>query len=278
MSHFLDRLSYISGKNRSLVCVGLDPDPTLMPIRDVLAFNKAVVDTTKDLVCAFKPNLAYYEALGLDGLRALGDTVKHIRSVAPDVLVIGDGKRGDIESTNLIYARALFEFWEFDAATVNAYAGISSLEPFFEYGDRGVLVWCRSSNPGAGDLQDIALPEQADGMPIFESVALKAVESNNKGNLGLVVGATYPEELGSVRERATELPILVPGIGKQGGDLERSVRAGLACGEPRLLISSSRGITYASKDPRDFADAAGTAATNLRDRINRTLHELGRGW
>lgn len=278
MSRFLDRLSYISGKNQSLVCLGLDPDPALMPTRDVLGFNKAVVDTTKDLVCAFKPNLAYYEALGLDGLRILSDTVKHIRSVAPDVVVIGDGKRGDIESTNLMYARALFEFWEFDAATVNAYAGISSLGPFFEYGDRGIFIWCRSSNPSAGELQDIPVPEQADGMPIFESVALKTVDSNNKGNLGLVVGATYPEELGVVRERAAELPILVPGIGKQGGDLERSVKAGLASVEPRLLISSSRGITYASKDRRDFADVAAAATTNLRDRINKTLDELGRGW
>ncbi len=258
--------------------MGLDPDPALMPIPDVLAFNKAVVDATKYLVCAFKPNLPFYEALGIEGLSALGDTVEHIRKVAPDVVVIGDGKRGDIESTNRMYARALFEFWGFDAATVNAYAGVSSLEPYFEYGDRGVLIWCRSSNPGAGELQDIEVPGQPVGMPVYESVARTAVESNSRGNVGLVVGATYPEELGAVRERAAELPILVPGIGAQGGDLERSVKAGLAEGEPNLLVSSSRGITYASKSRRDFADAAGAAAAGLRDRINRTLDGIGRGW
>ena len=192
MSQFLKRLASISRKNRSLVCVGLDPDPALMPIPDVLAFNKAIVDATRDLVCAFKPNLAFYEALGTGGLDALRGTVAHVRAVAPNVLLIGDGKRGDIESTNRMYAKALFDFWGFDAATVNPYAGVSALEPFFEFGDRGVFVWCRSSNPGAGELQDAKAPHQGRGMPIYEWLAQRAMESNSRGNVGLVVGATYP--------------------------------------------------------------------------------------
>ena len=258
--------------------MGLDPDPALMPIPDVLAFNKAIVDATRDLVCAFKPNLAFYEALGTKGLDTLGDTLEHIRAVAPDVLLIGDGKRGDIESTNRMYATALFESWGFDAATVNPYAGVSALEPFFEYGDRGVFVWCRSSNPGAGELQDVKVPDQGHGMPIYEWLAQRAMESNSRGNVGLVVGATYPEELRAVRARAAGAPILVPGIGAQGGELALSVKAGLDSGEPNLLISSSREIAYASRSGRDFADAARAAAAALRDNINQTLDEVGRGW
>ena len=278
MSQFLKRLNSISRKNRSLVCVGLDPDPALMPIRDVLAFNKAVVDATRDLVCAYKPNLPFYEALGIEGLEALSDTVEHIRAVAPDVLLIGDGKRGDIESTNQMYARALFEFWGFDAATVNPYAGVSSLEPFLEYADRGVFIWCRSSNPGAGELQDVKVPGQGGGMPIYEWLARRAMEENSRGNVGLVVGATYPEELRAVRGRAAGVPILVPGIGAQGGELAPSVKAGLGSGEPNLLISSSRGIVYSFGSSRDFPDSARAAAAALRDNINQTLDEVGRGW
>ena len=278
MSRFLTRLASISRKNQSLVCVGLDPDPALMPIRDVLAFNKAIVDATRDLVCAFKPNLPFYEAMGTEGLQALSDTVEHIRTAAPDVLLIGDGKRGDIASTNKMYATALFEYWGFDAATVNAYAGLDALEPFFEYGDQGVFIWCRSSNPGAGELQDVNVPGQSNGMPIYQWLAQRATESNGRGNVGLVVGATYPEELRTVRKLAVGLPILVPGIGAQGGELELSVKAGLASGDPNLLISSSRGILYASKSATDFPNAARAAAATLREDINRTLDEVGRGW
>ena len=278
MSQFLERLASVSRKNQSLVCVGLDPDPALMPITDVLAFNKAIVDATRDLVCAYKPNLPFYEALGIEGLGALRDTVKHIRAVAPDVVVIGDGKRGDIESTNQMYASALFEYWGFDAATVNAYAGVDSLEPFFDYGDRGVFIWCRSSNPGAGELQDVKVPGQDDGMPMYQWLARRAMESNSRGNVGLVVGATYPDELRAVRAQAPGAPILVPGIGAQGGDLAQSVKAGLDSDEPNLLVSSSRGIVYASRSEQDFPDAARGAAAALRDNITLTLDQIGRGW
>ena len=156
MSEFIERLYSASISNRSLVCVGLDPDPDLMPVSDVFEFNMAIVDATRDVVCAYKPNFPFYEAMGLPGLRALERTVEHIRKVAPDVLLIADCKRGDIGSTNTMYARALFDTWGFDAATVNAWGGSDSVEPYLDYKDRGVVVWCRSSNPGGGGIPGLA--------------------------------------------------------------------------------------------------------------------------
>ena len=278
MTRFVDRLLAASEAHRSLVCVGLDPDPSLMPVPDVAEFNRAIVDATHDLVCAYKPNLAFYEALGRAGLKALEDTIDHIRSVAPDVVVVGDAKRGDVESTNVRHARALFEVWAFDAATVNCYAGGESLEPFLKYEDRGVFVWCRSSNPGAAELQDLALSAGQESMALYQWVASRATEWNGRGNVGLVVGSTYPDELAEVRQRCPEMPLLVPAVGAQGGDLERSVRAGIDSRGRNLLISSSRSIIYASESPADYAEAARLAASDLRDRINRILRKEGKGW
>lgn len=293
MTSFVDRLYNTQRANKSLVCVGLDPDPSRMPVSDVFEFNKAIIDATKDLVCAFKPNLPFYESLGIDGLKALEKTIAHIRSVAPDVIVLGDGKRGDIASTNVHYAKALFEVWGFDAATVNAYAGGESLEPFFGYKDKGVLVWCRSSNPGAKEFQDIVvdssrlLPrterngevQQTVGkIPLFEWMAERASEWNENGNVGLIVGATYPEELRSVRSHCANMPILIPGVGTQGGDLENSVKLGIDEGRPNIMISSSRGIIFASANPDSFEKAAREAAGNLREQINRILQQEGRSW
>ena len=278
MSIFVERLQSASRTNRSLVCVGLDPDPDLMAVPDVLEFNKAIVDATKDLVCAYKPHLSFYEALGLPGLEALEKTVSYIRAVAPGVVVVGDAKRGDIASTNAKSARALFEVWGFDAATVNAFGGGESLAPFFDYGDKGVFIWCRSSNPGAKEFQDLKLSQDSGAMPLYEWMATRASEWNTRGNVGLVVGATYPDELRVVRRRCPGMPILVPALGAQGGDLEQSVRFGLDSGAPNLLASSSRGIIYASGDREDFAEAAREAARDMRDRINAVLVTEGRGW
>lgn len=278
MGRFVDRLQAASTLNRSLVCVGLDPDPALMAVPDVALFNRVIVDATKDLVCAYKPNLPFYEALGLPGLVALEKTVSHIRSVAPDVLIVGDAKRGDIASTNAHYARAMFEVWGFDAATVNAYGGGEALAPFLEYEDRGVIVWCRSSNPGAREFQDVRIASGEGELPLYEWMAKLASGWNTRGNVGLVVGSTYPDELGVVRARCPGMPILVPGVGAQGGDLESSVRLGLDEGRHNIMIASSRGITYASRDERDYAEAAREAARSLREWINRVLVEKGRGW
>ncbi len=278
MSEFVKRLFAASQSSRSLVCVGLDPDPNLMQVSDVYEFNSAIVEATSDVVCAYKPNFPFYEALGLPGLSALERTVDRIRQVAPDALLIADCKRGDIGSTNAMYARALFDTWGFDAATVNAWGGGDSLEPYLEYRDRGVIVWCKSSNPGASDFQDVPVEFDGERIPLYEWMAIKLAEWNEAGNIGVVVGATYPEELKAVRERCADMPMLVPGIGAQGGDLESSVTHGLGEDMPNLIISSSRGITYASPDPDDFPQAARRAATALRDSINNVLARLGREW
>lgn len=278
MSKFLKKLDHISRRNQSLVCIGLDPDPALMAVPDVFEFNRAIIDATHDLVCAYKPNLPFYEALGIDGLRALHRIIDHIRSTAPSVIVLGDGKRGDIDSTNIMYAKALFDVWGFDAATVNAYGGMDTLEPFLEYEDRASFLWCKSSNPGGVEFQDIRVSEQVGGPPLYQWMAEKARQANRRGNVGIVVGANYPDELTAVRHRADGMPILIPGIGAQSGNLERSVIAGLDAETPNLLISSSRGITYVSRDPADYPDAARRAAANLRDQINNVLTQEGRGW
>ena len=278
MSEFVDRLYSASRGSESLVCVGLDPDPELMPVSDVYEFNRAIVDATRDVVCAYKPNFPFYEALGLPGLKALERTVEHIRKVAPDALLIADCKRGDIGSTNAMYARALFDTWGFDAATVNAWGGGDSMEPYLEYKDRGVIVWCRSSNPGAAEFQDVPVAFAGGHIPLYEWMAVKLAEWNKAGNVGAVVGATYPEELAAVRVRCPGMPMLVPGIGAQGGDLEGSLVQGLDADVPNLMISSSRGITYASHDVGTFAEAARRAALELRGSINEVLVRMGRGW
>ena len=260
---------------RSLLCVGLDPDLSLMPVRDVAAFNAAIVDAVRDVASAFKPNLAFYEALGSKGIAALERTVEVIRERAPGAIIVADAKRGDMGSSNVHYARALFETWGFDAATVHGYLGGEALEPFLSYGDKGVFVLCRTSNPGARELQDASL---SSGSRLFEEVASRASEWNTRGNVGLVVGATYPDELAVVRSLCPDMPVLLPGVGAQGGDLEASVRAGVDRDGRGLVVSVSRGIIYASRDPASFAEDARQAALDYRRRIDEVLNEEGRGW
>ncbi len=275
---FAQRLDAACEASRSLVCVGLDPDPNLMPLEDVAAFNRAIVDATHDLVCAYKPNLAFYEALGLDGWNALQSTVQHIRDVAPGVILLGDGKRGDIGNTATAYARAMFEYWKFDAVTINAYGGRDAVEPFLEYSDRGVFVWCRSSNPGAVDLQDLVVSSGAEGaMPLYQQLALQVGEWDRHGNAGLVLGATYPEQIREVRALCPDMPFLIPGIGSQEGALEEAVRNGVTAQGRRILVNSSRGIIYASRGD-DFADAARKATVGLRDAVNDVLASVDAAW
>ena len=262
---FGQQLSRAARANNSLVCVGLDPDPRLMPVKDVLAFNKAIIDATQDLVCAYKPNLAFYEALGLDGWRALAGTVAHVGGKVP---VIADAKRGDIGNTARAYANALFQTMGFDGATANPYLGRDAVEPFLEYQDKGIIILCRTSNPGSADFQSLKLSDgQGESRPLFEIVALRAREWDQSRNIGLVVGATFPQELRSVREICPDMPILIPGIGAQGGDLEASVRWGCDSRGENAIINSSRAILYASKGP-DFAEAARKATLELREAIN----------
>ncbi len=278
MATFVERLLNACETNRSLLCVGLDPDPARMPIEDVVAFNSAIVDATCDLVCAYKPNVAFYEARGSDGIRELERTIDHIRDVAPSVIVLLDGKRGDIGSTNAAYARALFETWGADAATINGYAGGADIGPFLAYEGKAVFVWCRSSNEGAAELQDLTVQSDGETMPFYQALARRAVEWGPKGSMGLVVGATYPEELVEVRSVAPEAPILLPGVGAQAGSLQASVEAGVDRAGRNLLVSSSRGVLYASSDPVSFGDAARNAAEKLRDEINAVLEGGGYSW
>jgi len=257
---FTDRLLSASRKNKSWLCIGLDPDPELVPKVEVLQFNKAIIEATSDLVCAYKPNLAFYEALGTEGLAILEKTIKCVPGRIP---VIGDAKRGDIGNTARAYARALFSVLGFDAATVNPYLGFDSIEPFINYQDKGVFILCRTSNKGATDFQDL----RSNGLPLYEAVAQKAKQWNIHGNIGLVVGATYPEELKKVRSICPEMPLLIPGVGAQGGDLASAVGYGMDAQGEKAIINVSRQILYASKE-KDFAQAARNVAEKLRSQIN----------
>ncbi|MDI6858254.1 MAG: orotidine-5'-phosphate decarboxylase [Dehalococcoidia bacterium] len=267
---FFDKLERAATKNGSLLCVGLDPDPALMPITDVADFNQAIIEATADLVCAYKPNLAFYEALGERGLLALHKT---LAAIPEDIPVIGDGKRNDIGNTARAYAHALFDHWRFDAVTVNPYLGGDALEPFLERPDKVAFVLCRTSNPGARDLQD--LPVTLGGSPprpLFEAVAEAARRWNTRANVGLVVGATYPEELRRVREICPDMTFLVPGVGAQGGDVAAVMANGLDARGGGLIINVSRQVLYASKES-DFAQAARRAAQALRDDMARQREE-----
>ncbi len=268
MKTFRAKLREAARTTNSFVCVGLDPDPAKMALPDTAAFNRAIVDATADLVCAYKPQLAFYEAMGMPGLQALADTVAHIRKVAPHAIILGDAKRGDIGSTATAYARAMFEVWGFDACTVNAYQGSDAVAPFIRYADRGVFVLCRSSNPSARDVQDLLTTVDGETMPVYRVVARLSEQWNTADNVGLVLGATYPEQLEEVRRLHPRLPVLIPGIGAQGGDVIAATQLGLDDDGGGILVSSSRAILYASSDPQDFAAAARSAAMTLRGEIN----------
>jgi orotidine-5'-phosphate decarboxylase len=262
---FVEQLQAAVRRSDSLICVGLDADPALMPVSDVLEFNREIIEATADLVCAFKPNIAFYEALGDGGWRILKETIAAVPSEVP---VIVDAKRGDIGNTSAAYAKAIFEELGAAATTVNAYGGRDAVEPFLEYADRGVLVWCRSSNPSAGDLQDLLVDYAGGRRPLWQAVALQAQSWNQEGNVGLVVGATYSEQLAEARSLCPDMPILVPGVGAQEGSLREAVEGGLTSARDGIIISASRSILYASREA-DYALAARAAAAQLRDQVNR---------
>lgn len=265
---FLAGLEAAMITNDSLVCVGLDPELDRLPgglrsrPQGIFEFNRAIVDATADLVCAYKPQIAHYAAVAAeDQLQA---TLGYIRERAPKVPVILDAKRGDIGSTAAHYAREAFERYRADAVTVNPYLGRDAVEPFLAYADKGIIILCRTSNAGAGEFQDLAVGERT----LFQVVAERvAREWNTRGNCLLVVGATYPEELADLRARTGELTFLVPGVGAQGGDVERAVKSGRRADGRGLVINSSRGILYAS-DGDDFAHAARRATLELRAAVN----------
>ena len=267
---FTDQLTRAERQNRSLLCVGLDPEPAKFPgamkgdASRIFEFCAAIVDATKDLVIAFKPQIAYFAAnRAEDQLERL---MAHIKRVAPEVPVILDAKRGDIGSTAEQYAREAFERYQADAVTLSPFMGFDSIEPYLRHPDKGAILLCRTSNPGGDDFQSQRLAQT--GELLFERIArLAQGEWNRNGQLGLVVGATYPAEIARVRELAPSLPLLIPGVGAQGGDVEAVVRNGKTADGTGLMISSSRAILYGSGGD-DFADAARAATLALRDAIN----------
>ncbi|HMA12201.1 MAG TPA: orotidine-5'-phosphate decarboxylase [Steroidobacteraceae bacterium] len=266
---FIARLYSAARRNNSLVCVGLDPELEKIPAhirampQPILEFNRRIVDATADYACCFKPQFAHYAALGAED--QLLATIRYIHEQHPGLPVILDSKRGDIGSTAAKYAQESFGRYGADAVTVNPYLGFDSVEPYLKWQDRGVIILCRTSNPGARDFQDL----DAGGKRLYRHVAERVARDwNAGGNCMLVIGATYPQELAEIRAVVGDLPFLVPGVGAQGGDVAAAVRAGRTRDGFGLVLNSSRGIIYAGSG-EDFADAARIAARTLRDEINQ---------
>ncbi len=252
---FYRKLTEAAGRNNSLLCVGLDPRPDMLEQDGgIFEFNRRIVDATCDLVCAYKPNYAFYEAAGVEGLEALCRTIAYIHDTTGAPVIL-DAKRGDIGSTAAAYARAAFEIWGADALTVSPFLGGDSIAPFTEHADKGVFILCYTSNPGAADFQALPCPS----LPLYEIIAGRAAVWNT----GLVAGATHPEALAKIRAIAPQAWILLPGVGAQGGDLESSVAAGRREDGLGLVVNASRSILYAG-DPR-------LAARELRGQIQKAL-------
>lgn len=256
-------------KRNSLVCVGLDPDLKKIPkiIRDhkdpIFEFNKAIIDKTADLVCAYKPQIAYYSSQKAEV--ELEKTVKYVQENYSDIPVILDAKRNDIGSTAEQYAREVFERYEVDAVTVNPYMGTDSIEPFTSYKEKGVIILCKTSNPGGSDLQNL----NCGGKPLYLHVVEKAMTDwNTNDNIAFVVGATYPDELQNIRGAVGDTPLLIPGVGAQGGDIESTIAYGCDSVGAGLIISSSRAVNYASAG-EDFAEEARRVVLSMSEEINR---------
>jgi orotidine-5'-phosphate decarboxylase len=267
---FTTKLANAIRQHDSLLCVGLDPDigrfPGVLQGRSdaVFEFCRAIIDATASYACAFKPQIAYFAALAAeDQLQAICD---YLNQNYPDIPIVLDAKRGDIGATAEQYAREAFERYKADAVTVNPYMGFDSIEPYLQWNEKGVIVLCRTSNPGGSDLQSLLV----DGQPLYQHVArLVAQQWNRNGQCALVVGATFPQEIAEVRKIVGEMPLLVPGIGAQGGDIEATVLAGQARDGTGMMINSSRAILYAKQvDGEGFADAAARVARETRDAIN----------
>ncbi|MGH2495294.1 MAG: orotidine-5'-phosphate decarboxylase [Ktedonobacteraceae bacterium] len=261
----------------NFVCVGLDADYDQLPAvikagrlveNALFQFNREIVDATHDLVCAYKPNAAFYEAQGEAGIRALLNTVRYIRASYPQIPVILDAKRADIGSTNMGYVQSAFDYLGVDAITVHPYLGQEALAPFLARKEKGIIVLVRTSNPGAGEFQDLPVGPQQE--PLYMVVARHVARQwNSNGNCAIVVGATYPGELRQARALVGDMPILIPGIGSQGGEVAATVKAGQDSRGQGMIISASRSIIFASRES-DFAAAARAATEQLRAEINRS--------
>jgi orotidine-5'-phosphate decarboxylase len=267
--NFIEKLEQCWSSSNSLLCVGLDPNWHKIPEHlkglpePIFEFCKSIVDSTHDLVCAYKPQIAYFAALQAED--QLEKTLDYVRETYPHIPIILDSKRGDIGSTAEMYAVEAFDRYKADAVTVNPYMGQDSAQPFLDRADRGTVLLCRTSNAGAGDIQDL----EVDGQPIYEKVArMISNDWNDNNNCCIVVGATWPEQMSRLREITGEMPFLVPGVGAQGGDVEALVKAGQTANGKGLMINSSRGVIYAGND-ENFAIAARKVAIETRDLINQ---------
>ena len=268
---FHDKLKIIIQKNNSLVCVGLDSDIDKLPEsfkqknHPQFEFNKTIIDTTHDLVCAYKPNPAFYEALGDRGVKELKMTCDYLRETYPEMPIILDAKRGDIGNTNEGYAKYVFDYLQADAITVMPYMGIESLSAFFQREEKGIIVGCHSSNSGAKEFQELSV----NGKPLYEKVAEELMkQQGDNPNMMIFMGATYPEQLTQVRKIVRDMSFLVPGIGAQGGNIEQTIKAGLNSQNAGLIINSSRGIIFASSQ-ENFAEKAREETQKLREEINK---------
>jgi orotidine-5'-phosphate decarboxylase len=266
---FYDQIKKSAKQNNSLLCVGLDSDLEKIPAHlnskknPLFEFNREIIDQTYDLVCAYKIQIAFYSACGAEEDLIL--TTDYIHRAYPQIPVILDAKRGDIGNTAECYAKEAFLRYKADALTVNPYMGGDSLQTFLDYKEKGIIILCRTSNPGATDLQDLKI----DGQPLYKHVAIKAAQNWNKNqNVALVIGATYPNELAEIRAVVGDMIFLVPGIGAQGGDVKAAVENGMDTAGNGLIINSSRAIIYAGKD-KDYALSAKKAALRAREEINQ---------
>jgi len=264
--NFILKLQKACQDNDSFLCVGLDPDPRLMPSNiDPDEFILRVVEATSDLVCAYKINFAFFEAMGENSFQHL----KFARNCIPArIPVIADAKRADIGNTSRGYAEAIFGIMGFDAITVNPYMGFDSILPFISYTDHGVFILCRTSNPGAQDFQDLNVINGTDTIPLYQMVSRKAQEWNQHGNIGLVVGATWPEEIKYIRKQNPDMPLLIPGIGTQGGSVELVSKYAIGTEGKIAIINSSRSIIHASCEA-DYSSKARVKAEELRNQINQ---------
>ena len=269
---FTQRIKKIQTKQNSLLCIGLDADLEKIPehlrsmTNPVLEFNRQIIEATYDLVCAYKPNLAFYEAMGESGMTALRETLKLIPK---SVLTIGDGKRGDIGNTAERYAKSLFDDLDFDSVTVNPYMGFDSVEPFLTNPEKGVFILALTSNSGSKDFQRLKVGTK----PLYEKVVLTAKKWNINQNIGLVVGATHTKELQYIRKIVPDMPILIPGIGRQGGDLKFAIRYGCDKKGQLAVINASRSIIYASSG-EDFAEAARAEAKKMVEEMKMYVGQL----
>ncbi|MSU25876.1 MAG: orotidine-5'-phosphate decarboxylase [Candidatus Levybacteria bacterium] len=265
---FINKLDLIVKENNSLLCIGLDPELSKLPknlnnINDIFYFNKEIIDATNDLVCAYKPNIAFYEALGIDGLLELKKTIDYLKKLYPKTIIILDAKRGDVPNTARLYAKTAYEYWDIDSVTISPNLGLDSILPYLEYKDRLTIFLIKTSNPDSGMFQDISV----NGEP-YHIVISKIISKWNYDNFGIFVGATYPNQLNNIRKIFPNRIFLSAGIGTQSADIEKAVKAGIDMNKGGIIYNSSRNIIYGSNN-NNFAEIAREKAIEARSIINQ---------